>query len=288
MASKTSKLPAKQDDANVSYIVGKDPEFEAILLDGKPRARQPEPDPSESVDLVQLWDGSMESSSARTPSVTVTTTTSLPGTNFTSNPSSTRWIETRIETSGSGEDAQSFSYTTKHPPTLHLTPLDAHRWRLAHHALTKYNLKKPSKDFRLVTVNAISENMDLEDRESPLRPVWEISILFLLGAAYGGPCFGVACAFPLQEGEVTLARLILHRCISYRHRRPQIHSLFFRRAYQVNRHSRSKTQRRVAKAQINGEDKLRNPMGNSKGSYCCLAWWCDFVSVYPCEGLSGV
>lgn len=64
MASKTSKLPAKQDDANVSYIVGKDPEFEAIFLDGKPRARQPEPDPSESVDLVQLWDGSMESSSA--------------------------------------------------------------------------------------------------------------------------------------------------------------------------------------------------------------------------------
>ncbi|KAG4428083.1 hypothetical protein IFR05_016432 [Cadophora sp. M221] len=186
MASKTSKLPTKHGNNNVSYSIGKDPEFEAILLDGKPRARELISDASDSTDLLELREGSTEPSSTNTQLVTVTTRTSLAGTNFTSNPSSTRWIETRTEITGSGEDAQSSSETTHLPPTFHLTPLDTHRWRLAQHALVKYHLKKSSKDLNMVTVNAIGENLKWDDKESPLSPLWEVWMLVLLGTAYGG------------------------------------------------------------------------------------------------------
>ncbi|KAH7351243.1 hypothetical protein BKA65DRAFT_536249 [Rhexocercosporidium sp. MPI-PUGE-AT-0058] len=186
MASKTSRLPPKPGDEHVEYTVGKDPEFEAILLDEKTAAGELNSSTSGPVDLLELSDGSTDSSPTTTSRVEVTTTTSLCDTNFTSNPSSTRWVETRTETTGTGEDAKSYSYTTNHPPKFYLAPLDIHRWRLAHHALIKYKLSKPTKNLDLVTVDAIGETMEYDNKDSPLEPLWGIALLFLLGTAYGG------------------------------------------------------------------------------------------------------
>lgn len=183
MASKTSRLPMKVGDSVNEYTVGKDPEFEAILLDGKP-PRESETEAGASTDLLDL---STEQSPSNPLPVQVSTASSLPGTNFTSNPSSTRWIEIRTETYGEGEDARSTSHTEHRPPIFHLTALDTHRWRLAHYAFTKYNLPKPTKDLELITVKAISETMEYDsDNSQSEKQLGSMALLVLLGTGYGG------------------------------------------------------------------------------------------------------
>lgn len=211
MASETSRLPGKQGDEVNSYEVGKDPEFEAILLDKTPPPSSESMKDTDNGDLLALGERRMgeegQASGTATSTVQVTPTKPLPGTNFLSNPSSTRWIETRTETIGVGDDAKSTSHTMHHSPIFHLHLIDTHRWHLAHQALTTHKLAKPTKNLDLITTKAISETLDnkdnADDKHKPIPPLWSIPLLFLLGSVYGGlHALGWNAKFPSEREKL--------------------------------------------------------------------------------------
>ncbi|KAL2071132.1 hypothetical protein VTL71DRAFT_12367 [Oculimacula yallundae] len=203
MSSSTSAAIAKSvEDDNITYAVGTDPEFEAILLSSE----EPSPIPSNPSEEVASEQHNSSSSGEppsytsnntytefiplSTTSILVTPTTPLPGTTFLSNPSSTRWIEVCTETTGSGDDVKTSSTTSNLPPTHSLTPLSTNRWRLAYSALTKYSLSKPAKNLDMVTTNVIAENIDENNNfighgQDTKQPLGGFILMLILAAGYG-------------------------------------------------------------------------------------------------------
>lgn len=184
MASKTSCIPKpKSKDSSTSIKVGRDPEFEAITL-------------AEGADLGAL--GTWTSQSQINPLVTsssgtlignvlsglVTTTASLHGTNFCVNKESTRWKVVTSTTSGDEMNVHTDTSTIYHPAVFNLSSSDARRWQLAHLAMRKYNLPKPTKNLGLVTIKAVKDTIDMEEEPAAVT-VWSMIAFVSASAAYG-------------------------------------------------------------------------------------------------------
>ncbi len=193
MASKTSSLPKPESNSDCTIKIGRDPEFEAILLGEKPvRSLRPSSLPPRTAPCLTNGNDAANPSNGTLPStppdeiITVTTTTPLPGTRFTANLTSTRWKEVRTYSSGSDENSTIWSETKHHPAFFNLSPLDTRRWQLAHLAIQRYNLPKPTKNLNFITLKAISEAEAFNDNSETAGSAWSTLLLFLLSAAYGG------------------------------------------------------------------------------------------------------
>ncbi|XMA07858.1 hypothetical protein WAI453_000649 [Rhynchosporium graminicola] len=210
MSSSTSESVARSPEGNKTYAVGTDPEFEAIkLLPEDTFARETKQATSESIQPIypqeESSDAQSETALTTWTAIRVTPFSPLPGTNFLSNPESTRWVEVCTETVGSGDDREINTTTSNLDPYFNLSRLHAHRWRLAHHALTQYNLDKPVKNMDLVTTGVISETLD--DADGTKQSLGGFALMLCLAAGYGA-LHAVAwnAEFPTQK-EKTLWRV---------------------------------------------------------------------------------
>ena len=194
MASKTSCIPRPASEDRTTITVGQDPEFEAIIDDkasGRAAATLSEvshaPQTASTSNSPPVHNPSTGSPSTTTPpTVTVTTTQELPGTSFRVNGKSTRWKVVVTTCSGVDEYAEVHSSIHYEPAVFNLTPVDVRRWKLAREAIDKYNLKKPTTNLGLVTIESIPEFTAMTDPVERIWPViWPYLGLFLVAACYG-------------------------------------------------------------------------------------------------------
>lgn len=190
MASKTSCKPKPKKSGDTTTMVGRDPEFEAIIdrraldqaaHDGRPNLTE-ETHISRGLPAYSLRTGN---TSRPSPQATVVTTTQdLPGTDFYVNGKSTRW---KVEThsSGSGEFDTVYSYTHYEPAVFQLKSCDVRRWQLARQAMDRYYLIKPDKNLDLVTVKAVPESTDSNVKTEETKASARLAFS-LVAASYGG------------------------------------------------------------------------------------------------------
>lgn len=190
MASKTSCIQKQTTLGNTKIIVGRDPEFEAIIDDksssagvatgsGVLNATQTA---SNSISPAVHVPSTGAPSVIRPLTVTVTTTQDLPGTGFRVKAKSTRWKVTRI--SGDGND-NVYTDVYYKPAVFKLTPCDVRRWQLAREAMDKYYLKKPDTNLDFVTMKPVPESIDL-DGPNKKPTTWASLGFSLVAASYGG------------------------------------------------------------------------------------------------------
>ena len=168
--------PRPADKGRTTFTVGQDPEFEAII-DDKASGRSISNGP-----LVH----NPSTGSPTPPTVTVTTTQELPGTSFRVNGKSTRWKVEVTTYSGQDEFVKVHDSVYYKPAAINLTPVDVRRWKLAREGIDKYNLKKPTTNLDLVTIESILELMAITDPAKREKPViWTYLGLSLVAACYG-------------------------------------------------------------------------------------------------------
>jgi hypothetical protein len=192
MASKTSCIPKPKNSGDTKIVVGRDPEFEAIIDERTSSGATATG--NEISNAVQsesrsnappVLDSSTEAlDRTHRPSFTVTTSQALPGTGFKANGNSTRW---KVETSHNPGDAEEI-HTDVHykPAVFNLTPRDVRRWKLAREAMDKYQLQKPNKNLYLVTIKPVAEHMENSNGSDGTSATWHFLGFFVVSAAYGG------------------------------------------------------------------------------------------------------
>jgi hypothetical protein len=177
MASKTSAREKIEKKGDTSYVVGQDPEFEAIDYRRKPPG-------STAINLRQRGIPSASTLNA----FQVTPSKHLPGTDFYVNSASTRWKVQASTTSGDEYNVHTYTHTYKEPAVFTLKTHDIRRWRLGQQALEMYALAKPTKDQNLITVKPVPEFANLSSGQGMIEqstPSWSA-----LGFAVVASCYG--------------------------------------------------------------------------------------------------
>jgi hypothetical protein len=191
MASKTSCIPKPRDSGGTTTVVGRDPEFEAIIderTSSGATATGNEISNAESrSNAPPVLDSSTEAlDRTHRPSFTVTTSQALPGTGFKANGNSTRWKVAITRSYGEGVSAEVYTDVHYTPAVFNLTPRDVLRWKFAREAMDKYQLQKPDKNLYLVTIKPVIEHMEYSNGSDGTPAIWQFLGFLVVSAAYGG------------------------------------------------------------------------------------------------------
>jgi hypothetical protein len=173
VSTTTSCIPKPESLENISYTVGRDPEFEAII-DNRASSGVTASDVgvlNKAKDHPVNSPDTQTRNMPRTEDINVTTNQSHPSTGFRANSQSTRWKVQESHHEPEGGTSLKVYYK---PKVFNLTPSDVRRWELVREAMDKYHLIKPNRNLDLVTIKPVAELMTGTNHGNLKTPSWAI------------------------------------------------------------------------------------------------------------------